>query len=82
MLKQFFFSITLILLIVFGSNAQVPQLINYQGFLSDASGNPISGSRSIEFKIYNLATGGTALWSETHTITANEGWILLILLFQ
>ncbi|MDI6766282.1 MAG: hypothetical protein QME52_05610 [Bacteroidota bacterium] len=44
-------------------DAQVPQLINYQGKL-DSSGIPITGTRNITFSFYKVASGGTALWSE------------------
>lgn len=47
------------------ARAQVPQEINFQGKLLDTSNNPRNGSFSLTFKIYNVATGGTALWSET-----------------
>lgn len=53
--------------------AQSPQLINYQGKLSDADGNPISGTRNLTFAIYSAPTGGTPLWSETQSDTINNG---------
>ncbi len=47
-------------------SAQVPPYINYQGRLSDDSGDPVTGTRSLTFAIYADSAGGTALWSETH----------------
>jgi microcystin-dependent protein len=48
------------------SYSGVPQLINYQGKLTSAGGSSVpDGSYDVEFKIYDVATGGTALWSET-----------------
>jgi len=73
MLKKFFFVIVSILLAAFVSHAQVPQLFNYQGFLRNAAGAPVTGSLSVEFRIYKTPTGGTALWTETQTVTVNEG---------
>ncbi|MBN1352789.1 hypothetical protein JXJ21_25595 [candidate division KSB1 bacterium] len=55
------------------SYAQIPQLINYQGTLKDAGGNPITGDKSIEFRIYNTETGGTAIWSESHLVGIFNG---------
>jgi hypothetical protein len=50
-----------------------PQL-NYQGRLLDGSGNPITGTRSMTFKLYGVATGGTALWTEgPKNVTATNG---------
>lgn len=47
--------------------AEVPHLINYQGTLTDSSGVPITGTRTIEFSIYADSVGGTPLWNEEHT---------------
>ncbi len=60
-------------------SANVPNLIDYQGRLTDASENPLDGSYSIVFSIYDVDTGGTALWSETQTIDVNEGLFQVIL---
>jgi hypothetical protein len=47
-----------------GLQAAVPQMINYQGTLTDKSGTPVNGSYAIEFKLYDVPSGGAALWSE------------------
>lgn len=52
--------------------ADVPHLISYQGRLTDASGNPLTGTHNITFRIYDAASGGTMLWSETHTVELNS----------
>jgi hypothetical protein len=51
----------------------VPQVINYQGELSDSSGNPVNGDVSVVFAIYNAPAGGDVLWSETQTVTVADG---------
>ena len=43
-----------------------PEQINYQGYLTDSGGNPISGTVTLEFSIWDAATGGSSIWSETH----------------
>lgn len=45
--------------------AEVPQVINYQGRLTDLAGEPIVGHRNMIFTLYDDATGGTTLWSDT-----------------
>ncbi len=55
------------------SQAQVPQVINYQGMLTDAGGTALNGSFVIEFKIYDAPTAGTALWTETQTVAVTAG---------
>ena len=73
MLKKSVFAIVIMFLAAFTSNAQVPQIINYQAMLTDAQGNPINGVRSIQFRIYNALTDGSELWTETQTVTITEG---------
>lgn len=65
----------LIMVLLLGSWAsdQSPQLINYQGYLTDGDSNPITGSRSIEFSIYDSATGNMLLWNETQSVTVLYG---------
>ncbi len=50
-----------------------PTLIPYQGRLTDASGSPISGSRSVTFALYSVASGGAAIFSETQSVTVANG---------
>jgi len=74
MLKKSFFAIIIIFLsVVTSSNAQIPQLVNYQAILTDAQGNPINGVRSVQFSIYDKETGGDALWSETQNVIVTDG---------
>jgi len=41
----------------------VPELVNYQGKLTDLNGNPLaSGNYTMEFNIYAVKTGGTPIW--------------------
>lgn len=50
--------------------AAVPKTMSYQGYLTDAVGVPISGSRSMVFGLYDASSGGTALWTETQPTVA------------
>jgi hypothetical protein len=45
--------------------AQVPSLINYQGRLTDAGGAPVIGSKNFSISIYDAATAGNLLYTET-----------------
>ena len=47
--------------------AAIPQMINYQGMLTDNSGNPLTDTLNITFKIYNASSGGTLRWQETQS---------------
>jgi hypothetical protein len=53
-------------LIVYGQAP--PQGINYQAVARNSSGNPlISASLSVQFSIWDAATGGSMLFTETHS---------------
>lgn len=54
-------------------NAQVPEEINFQGYLTDSGGNPLNGDYSMQFSLYDVDTGGIALWSETQPVTVVDG---------
>lgn len=47
--------------------AAVPTLMSYQGILKDSSGNFLTGTYSMTFRVYSASTGGTALWTETQS---------------
>lgn len=47
--------------------AAVPRTIAFQGFLTDTGGQPLESVVNLDIAVYNAATGGTALWTETHT---------------
>jgi hypothetical protein len=52
----------------------IPQTLNYQGILKDGSGVILpDGSYSLTFKLYNAASGGSALWTETKSVTVQDG---------
>jgi hypothetical protein len=46
--------------------ALVPGEINYQGLLLDSGGSPITGPTDLDFELFELATGGSSVWSESH----------------
>lgn len=47
--------------------ADIPQMINYQGRLTDTLGRPLDTIVSIVFTIYDDPTTGTDKWTETHS---------------
>ncbi len=74
-------SILWLLLIVMplAASSAVPQTINYQGYLTDPSGNAVSGSGDITFAIYDVETNGIVLWTETQTVTIYNGVYSVVL---
>jgi hypothetical protein len=62
------------------AQAQVPQLVNYQGKLTNADGTLVAdGDYSLTFGIYTADVGGTLLWSETQTVTITNGLFHVLL---
>ena len=63
--------------------ADSPQIINYQGRLTDAGDNPLTGSYNITFKLWSHQTSVEAQyyeWAESHSpVTVIEGLFNVVL---
>lgn len=61
--------------------AEVPGLIHYEGYLSNEQGIALAdGNYGVKFKIYDTATGGTALWTENWSaLTVTKGHFRVLL---
>lgn len=68
-LKYVFLSVFSLSALVAASTSfsQIPDRINYQGRLTDAGGSPINTTVAITFALYTVQSGGTNIWSETHS---------------
>ena len=69
-------SLVLLLMFTHVSLAQVPKLINFQAQLEGVS----AATASVTFDIYDVPTGGTALWTESYAslpVTAGQIQVLL-----
>jgi microcystin-dependent protein len=54
--------------------------INYQGYLTDSSGNPISDTLDMVFRLYNVESGSTALWTESqYGVAVTDGLFSVLL---
>ena len=58
-----------------------PKLLPFQGRLTDPSGLAVSnGVRLVQFKIYDVPTGGSSAWAgEVHKTTVNGGLVNVLL---
>lgn len=61
------------------SLAAAPPAITQQGRLFQADGMPVSGPLDVVFSLHDSAVGGALLWSETHTITFDDGYFSVAL---
>src|SRR6266705_2403936 len=69
-------------LLVISARAQTaPKLLPFQGRLTDQNGNAVSnGVRLVQFKIYDVPTGGSPVWAgELHRTTVNGGLVNVLL---
>jgi len=62
-MKRHLFAIVLITAVLVA--APIENVLSFQGKLVEG-GVPVDGTRNINFKIYNVATGGVSLWEENH----------------
>jgi YVTN family beta-propeller protein len=53
--------------------AALPQTINYQGYLRNTNGTPVSSQVTVVFSLYTTSSAGTALWTESRNITPANG---------
>jgi len=61
---KYFLAVVLVFVFVAVAFAEVPHLISFQGRLTTAEGDTVTGDHDLTFKLYNAS--GDELWSETH----------------
>jgi subtilisin-like proprotein convertase family protein len=59
----------LFLLTAVATSFAVPGTINYQGVLTDGVGVPQEGTADVTFRLFDVNSGGSALWSETQNVS-------------
>ena len=56
------------------SQAAVPMLVNYQGRLTNAAGQPVTdGQHAVSFVLYADSVTGGPVWAEAATVTTSDG---------
>ena len=65
------------------AQSTVPEGLNYQGFLTDAAGDPIGQgtavTRTLAFRLYTGAEGGEPIWGEQQLVSVFNGNFSVIL---
>jgi len=76
-MKTKYSALALLLSVSLASAQTVPNLLSYQGRVTDASGTLIGNSapvnRTVTFRIYSDSSGGSALYAETQNATISGG---------
>jgi hypothetical protein len=75
MKRLLLFPVLLSVLLAGPALAVVPSTMSYQGVLMDNAGALVpDGNYSLTFKLYNVASGGSAIWTETQgTVAVSRG---------
>ncbi|PIY43378.1 MAG: hypothetical protein COZ06_22995, partial [Armatimonadetes bacterium CG_4_10_14_3_um_filter_66_18] len=61
-------------------SADVPRIVTYQAVLENADGTLVAeGNKTLTFRIYDSATGGSALWTETQSAAVSGGMFTALL---
>lgn len=68
-----FFVLSMVLGSVPSVMAQVPTTINFQGKLTNLAGVPSNGNFSVVFSVWDSASGGSQLWTETQPVSISNG---------
>ncbi|MBN1424961.1 hypothetical protein JXA88_10425 [Candidatus Fermentibacteria bacterium] len=80
-LTLLFSAVVTLLFLVFSSHAEIPQVISYQGKVTDTAGNPVpDASYSMRFRVYDAESGGTLRWDSNAQTVAVSGGIFNVLL--
>jgi hypothetical protein len=65
---------TLVALLAGSASAAVPGIMSYQGLLRDGGGLVVpDGNYTLTFRLYSVASGGVALWTEAQTLAVADG---------
>lgn len=60
--------------------AETPNLVSYQGLLTDNAGNPLAGTYSVTFTVYDAAAVGNSKWTETQSVTTDPRGLFSVML--
>ena len=89
MICKIFISIfTIMLAISFGQVGKVsfnkarlvPKMLNYQGYLTDTLGSPVTDNLDMTFKIFDAVSSGNELWLETQSNVPIERGVFSVIL--
>lgn len=75
-----FFTVGTVCLFYVLALADFPHVLNYQGRLDNAAGDPLpDGNYEVTFRLFNVPADGSSLWNETQTVTTVEGVFSVLL---
>ncbi len=78
-MRKILVAIPVCLLFAAPAMADAPAILPLQGTLADSTGTPVDGDTVIVFALYTADIGGAELWSETQTVTVDQGFFTAFL---
>jgi hypothetical protein len=74
-------AVVLVVLLYGPAFAEIPQVISYQGKVTDTSGNPVAdGNYTMRFRIYDAVSAGTLKWDSGAQSVGVSGGVFSVLL--
>ena len=67
------FLLFLFLLCLSSEAMAIPTMLTHQGKILNSDSSPVSGVANVDFKLYTQETGGSPIWSQTISVTFDEG---------
>ncbi|MFA6169379.1 MAG: hypothetical protein WC772_01230 [Candidatus Margulisiibacteriota bacterium] len=59
----------------------IPNLLSFEGRLTDTAGTPVTASTTVQISIYDSLSGGSLIWGpESHTVTPDNQGVFSVLL--
>jgi len=80
-MKRTFLPAVVLVLIAASARGAIPQVISFQGRLADSAGAASTTAVDVMFALYDVETGGTPIWTETHAgLDPDDGGLFSALL--
>jgi len=68
------FALSVACLLAPEARAQAPRVLGYQGRLLRSDGTAATGTASVSFAVFDAASAGSQLWTETQTLGLSDGY--------
>lgn len=78
-MRSFLLAALLAALTAVTAAAQIPRTVSFQGRARDAAGAFPDDERSMTIRVFTAATGGSAIFSETHSVRFQRGAFTIII---
>ena len=79
-MRKFLFSLSVLVVLLFPvTGFGVPDFLSHQGRIIQANNTPLAGSANVEFSLYSNVVGGSQEWSQSMSVTFEDGYYSVVL---